>query len=378
MSGDGPSSPSGAFDPTKPDGGSSSTTTTPCVPNASAFDVPGNGCDDDGNGKVDDIVSCDQSLDVDGDAEQLAKAMGLCEKASATTWGLVSARYTNGFTRSTSPADGQHGILPRFGTAVTAREGGALGVLSTGYAREYDSASPSQKLPFNQQPPKAIQESPSPDFPSVTVATHGEPPPGWPKAAAGCPALQNDTFDMASVELVVKVPSNAKGIRFDFDFYSGEWPQWVCSSFNDGFVAMLRSQANKTGEWENISFDAKGNPVSVNFAFFDRCSPGVKTSCKQSAPVTSVCAGGPGELAGTGFAIVDDYCGYGTTSTGGGATGWLVSEAPVVPGETITLKLMVWDTGDFKYDSSVLVDHLHWVPIPVKETTTQRAPPVVR
>ena len=38
---------------------------------------------------------------------------------------------------------------------------------------------------------------------------------GWPKNATGCPALQTDTFDMVAVELVVKVPTNAKGLRFE-------------------------------------------------------------------------------------------------------------------------------------------------------------------
>ena len=141
---------------------------------------------------------------------------------------------------------------------------------------------------------------------------------------------------------------------------------------------MLQSKASASGDFENISFDAVGNPVSVNSAFFDRCTPGVKTSCKQSLPVTSSCPGGTSELAGTGFAIQDDYCGYGTVSSGGGATGWLESLAPISPGETITLKLLVWDTGDFRFDSSVLVDHVHWVTVdPVASPTTDRAPPIV-
>lgn len=340
--------------------------------------MPGNGCDDDADGKVDVEGTCDAALGVDADAESFARALGLCKNASGGAWGLVSAKYVNGFSRDTAPAEGQHGILPRFGFAVTPREGGSLGVLSTGWAREFDAPSNAQKTPFNQQPPNAIQEGPVPGLPSVKAPVRGDPPPGWPKAAQGCPQLSTDTFDMAGIEIALKVPANAKAIRFDFDFYSGEWPQWVCSRYNDGFVAMLASKANTSGTWENVSFDAKGNPVSVNFAFFDRCTPGVKTACKESTPKTSVCPGGTAELAGTGFAATADYCGYGTTSTGGGATGWLVSEAPVVPGEMIRLRLLVWDTGDFKFDSTVLVDHVHWVTTsPAPAPKTERAPPIV-
>lgn len=369
----GEETPPGTFDPATADGGGSSSGSTPCAPNPANVEVPNNGCDDDGDGTVDVVAACDDALGVEDGAESFARALGVCKKASATSWGLVSAKYVSGFTRDAAPADGQHGILSRFGAAVTPREGKTLGLLSTGWAREYNAATSASKKPFNDQPPKAMQEEPVPGFPSVLTARKGEPPPGWPKATAGCPQLSTDTFDMAGVELAIKVPANAKALRFDFDFYSGEWPQWVCSRFNDGFVAMLQSG----GKWENVSFDAKGNPVSVNFAFFDRCTPNVKTSCKESTPKTSVCPGGTSELAGTGFAIVDDYCGYGTNSTGGGATGWLVSSAPVAAGETIKLRFLIWDTGDFKFDSTVLLDHLHWETVaPPPAPSTERAPPL--
>jgi hypothetical protein len=362
----------GSFDPSSP-GSGTPPGGAPCTPSPANVEVPGNGCDDDGDGKIDEPPpTCDASLDVAADADAFARALGLCQRAGPVAWGVVSASYVNGFTRTTAPADGQHGILPGFGFAVAPREGASLGVLSTGWARAYDDGA--AHTPFNSQPPNAMQVAPVAGLPGVVAPVHGEPPPGWPRAAAGCPALSTDTYDMAGVELVVKVPANATGLVFDFDFYSGEWPQWVCSTYNDGFVAMLQSK----GAWQNVSFDKKGDPVSVNFAFFDRCTPGVKTSCKQSMPVTSVCAGGAGELAGTGFAIEDDYCGYGTTSTGGGATGWLESAAPVAPGETITLRLLVWDTGDYKFDSSVLVDHLHWIAAapPPLAPSTDRAPPI--
>ena len=96
----------------------------------------------------------------------------------------------------------------------------------------------------------------------------------------------------------------------------------------------------------------------------------------QASPGTSVCPGGTGELAGTGFDAPGTYCA--APSSGGGATGWLTSTAPVTPGEVITLEFMVWDTGDANLDSSVLIDHFTWVPTagsttPV-ETGTQRPP----
>ena len=116
--------------------------------------------DDDGDGAIDKSASCDDTLDVGGDAEAFARALGICRKASGASWGLVSARYVNGFTRTTPPAEGQHGILDSFGSVVVPREGKRLAVLSTGWAREYDGAS--GKTPFNSQPQLAMQREPVP------------------------------------------------------------------------------------------------------------------------------------------------------------------------------------------------------------------------
>ena len=40
-------------------------------------------------------------------------------------------------------------------------------------------------------------------------------------------------------------------------------------------------------------------------------------------------------------------------------------------GETITLQFVIWDTGDWNYDSSVLVDNLQWYGT-VQMTSTAR------
>jgi hypothetical protein len=79
---------------------------------------------------------------------------------------------------------------------------------------------------------------------------------------------------------------------------------------------------------------------------------------------------GPQELAGTGFEDLGTWCS--SQSTGGGSTGWLTTKAPAAPGETITLKLIIWDTGDPNWDSSVILDHFTWIKGPTM-TGTQPA-----
>jgi hypothetical protein len=154
----------------------------------------------------------------------------------------------------------------------------------------------------------------------------------------------------------------------------------VCTQFNDGFVAWLQSTAfTGNGTDLNISYDAKGDPVSVNNAFFDRCTTGASTGCCAaqgmgpegcgSPTATSACAGGPSELSNTGFYDLNTFCGG--ASTGGGATGWLTTTAPITPGEVITIQFIIWDTGDYNWDSSVLLDHFTWQPGPTMTGTTR-------
>ena len=126
-----------------------------------------------------------------------------------------------------------------------------------------------------------------------------------------------------------------------------------------------------------MSFDKDNNPVSVNNGFFDRCTPGVETGCADDKSTQSTCPGGADELAGTGFGVSGSWCrvfdNSNEKSTSGGATGWLTSQAPVQAGETFTLELMIWDTGDGVLDSSVLIDNFTWVQGNV-DTGTERPP----
>jgi hypothetical protein len=160
-------------------------------------------------------------------------------------------------------------------------------------------------------------------------------PAGFPKNAAGCPASGSQAYDSTGLKLTIRVPTNARSFSYNFQYFSSEYPEWVCTAYNDHFVALLDSQ----GYDGNISFDANQNPVSVNVAFFT--VPGC-TTC--TSPV----------LAGTGF---DGTC---QNKICGGSTDWLYTTAPVTPGETITLRFATWDQGDHKWDSTVLLDNFRW------------------
>lgn len=338
-----------------------------CVPDPKNAEIPGNGCDDDADGTVDNAPPPCDSTATGNTAEDFAHAIGLCdEAASGKGYGLVKAEFTRGYGRNDAPKDEQHGVLGKFGSVIKPREGTKLGVLSTGYAREFDG--PSGNEPFGGETVLGGVQGVSygKDWYNYgrydgSKPGNGSVPPGFPKPASGCDQAPT-TNDVVNVRLTVKAPPNATGIKFDFNFYSGEWPAYICSPFNDGFIAYLTTG----GKGDNISFDSKKNPVSVNNGFFDRCTPGVEIGCGEGGKKgTSECPGGASELTGTGFGIAGQWCsvyqgGGKQTSVNGGATGWLTSQAPITPGETFTIEFMIWDTGDAILDSSVLIDNFAW------------------
>ncbi len=84
------------------------------------------------------------------------------------------------------------------------------------------------------------------------------------------------------------------------------------------------------------------------------------------------------DLAGTGFDDPESgECD--SNSLLGGATGWLTTTGNVVPGETITVRIAIWDTSDHALDSLAVVDAFTWSvdaanPGTVIERTTNTPP----
>lgn len=129
--------------------------------------------------------------------------------------------------------------------------------------------------------------------------------------------------DYAELRVGMTVPDAQFGLAFDFAFLSVEWPDLDGAGFNDMFIAWLESE-----QWTgNMSFDAEGNPISINASFLDYQ--------------------GSAELEG--FAM-----------EGHAGTRWLTTNVGVRPGESVVLVLAVLDLGDGNYDSAVLLDALRW------------------
>lgn len=315
--------------------------------NPGALDLPANGFDEDCDGVIDnEPTDCDTGLSFgSSDPKDFARAIDLCRftTASATgpskTWGVVSATFARADGSNCSDSL-QRAIMTRFGTNNSPQHGQRMASFSSGTARDRDDSG---------------FVNPNGQISHYDAKTFASPPSGFPKSAAGCP---NGTaaYDSCGLKLKVRAPTNVASLSYGFNFFSSEYPEWVCDSYNDSYIAIYDSVANPLAD-KNISFDSKGNPVSVNIGFFS--VPG--TLSDTTHPV----------LLGTGY---DGSCkntnlAGSPSSVCGGSTNWLTTTAPVSPGEEFELMFVIWDTGDHKWDSLVLLDNFQWSSSPATIST---------
>jgi len=331
---------SGAADPPKPFpggpvGGGTSSSGGP-VSSGSSSGSSGKAGDE--NVIADPGAPCDKDLEIDDDdAYAAARAVGICKLATDDDdWGLISAAYV--MVNGGKPVDNKnfdlgHGLLTDLGPKVLPLEGERLLALSSGTAR-----APGDK---GYKSPAGFEKGYGPS----------ESPPGFPKESPSCPGVTTGKpYDDIGLELLLRPPEGAQSLAFDFSFFTYEWPDYVCSEFNDFFVALLNAPPPKY-EDGNISFDQEGNPVSVNNAFVRVCDCTMGPPC-QAPPEDPVkefdCKLGDKLLNKSGF---ESHA----------ATSWLTTKAPVSAGEEVQLRWGVYDSGDEMLDSTVVIDNFRWL-----------------
>jgi hypothetical protein len=326
-----------------------------CDPNRNpnAIEVPTEGSatpfDEDCDDEIDEAEDppCDADIAIDEmDPLFAATAIELCKTSTGPDdWGVVSAKWVlaDGADYTTLPVNQHqgfhlgHGFLDSFGANIQVRRGERMLVVSSGAARD----------------PADVGYQAAGNYDKGYISNH---PQGFPKESPACPgSITGTPHDSTGVELTVNTPSNATGFSFDFDFFTYEWPGFVCSTYNDFFVAIL--DPIPMGQTDgNISFDSAGNPVSVNNALLEvcGCAGNPPNPCSAGGKIFN-CSLGNIELIGTGFGFDTEFSDHGSTS-------WLRTQAPVpTGGGEIKLRFATYDSGDGVLNSTTLVDNFKWI-----------------
>jgi hypothetical protein len=308
--------------------------------NPGAYDFPGNDVDEDCDKKdaTEDATVCDAKLAINSsDPKDGARAIGLCRFVDKKSpgWGVISAKYTDA-SGSGNPSNLlQVGILPDFGP-LKPHEGQRFLALSSGVARA---------------PGQAGYTADCDEFSQEATAA----PSGYPKEPASCKGFdfwglaKPTPYDAVALSLEIRVPTNAKTLTFQSNFYTYEYPDYICSIFNDFFVVMMDPIPAGLPDG-NIAFDQDNNPISVNNSYLRVCEPGTHNERTFACPL------GTADLIGTGF----DGTSTCVPNKKNGSTGWLVTTVPVTGGTIIKLRFAIWDTGDSTLDSTVLLDNFRW------------------
>ncbi len=346
-----------------------------------SLEYPGDGVDNDCNPATldsDPYPTCSTAAIANQDimtqaiisSTKLVKAMDLCQFTQENpslpqkTWGVISSKITlaDG-TEVVAPKNIQMGVLPNFGPNVSPQYGETMAALSTGTARR--EGDPGYKHPQNG--PAAGQlgnfdaQTSCPAPPDYVAANGGQIPSPCGNCMGPNCIVANDSV---ALRIRIRPPTNAKSFSYRFNFYSAEYPEFLCQDYNDYFVALLTGDtAPEIPADGNIAFDAMLNPVSVNNAFFDVCFPAA------GSPPGS-CSGGTVGLIGNGMG------GWSGSITDGGATDWLQNDVPLGlkdnpndPGNPmdqiptaapIEIQFTIWDAGDHNVDSLVLLDRFRW------------------
>ncbi|MBO4711120.1 hypothetical protein J5681_04320 [bacterium] len=382
--------------------------------NPGAYEMKDNYLDDNCNGQVDEVEHCDAGLsltigDYAGNAEKLAKAMGVCAGLISAELSLAGEPVTEmidttcdgGESCSYNPQPRLSRDMPyyesdyqtfavtnMFGTAMVPEDGSnMLTVLSTGQwnnptmnasvatlaAGDMQTASTLPEDWLNMMPGCAVPKAPS-------CGGHN-PQDGLTNQCSGkeIPVGQ----DPIMLTLKMQVPANARAFEFNLFFMSIEYPTTVCSdnNYNDFFVALLDStynEKNPNAEYKNpydknLAKDELGNPVGVDLApagLFKACNPDCKNALTGNLNKWGACEGDV-LLNGTGFGT-EGKSGMIGCADGHGGTGWLRVVGNVEPNEEITLRLVLFEQGkvgygpDHSWDSTVVLDGFTWLPTPKK------------
>ena len=365
----------------------------PELVNPGAIEVVGNGVDDNCNNLTDlfdtaDTLPCDGGLaSSSSNPLDYVKAMGLCRFTEENpadpadrTWGVISAELVRA-DGSVLDYAGAKSIRSGFGGSITPINGQAAAVLSSGIAADATQTNPGPNggapggFNVSTSQPSTVDISNCADPKCIDDWFNASNPPlknpGELNAAPNCgdPTLgpPNEANDSVMLYLRLRAPTNAKAFSFNSYFFSAEYPEYVCTDFNDQFIALVDTPGgtpqpipNPTDKNLLVHSDGADKwPIGINVAagtdLFAVCNQGdIPNQCQTSQIDPLSCQFGVGDLAGTGF---EDSGGC----IIGGGTFWLTTAGNIIPGDIVELRIVIWDVGDTAFDSLAILDGFSWL-----------------
>jgi hypothetical protein len=317
------------------------------------------GIDNDCDGYVDNLITCESSLPAGSDYNPVdhANAANVCDNPKCPR--LVGSKA---IWYGPSPMTAQR-VTAHVGTSgefvprtIPANPSGAppavnsyLSFLSNGVAQDSvdnPSYSTCPGTDFN-----VMFTNPMP----LSAAQNVNP------CGTGVDESTVPVYDYTELRMTIQAPINAGSFSFDLGFFSEEYPVYICQGYNDTFLAIQYSQQYPTGF--QIAYDATGHRINVNNAFFQDCNPCSDCVSGQTG-VDITCPNGIAPLKGTFYDVAlgpssapPSQC---NQDHGSGGTDWLTTTSPIVPGETFTLSWIIFDEYDGILDSAVILDHFRW------------------
>lgn len=303
-----------------------------------SIEDPSDGVDNDCDGFIDNAEpDCDCQASEPGETmtQRMLKALGLCNQA------VVLSATPNGNSLGYGAFTDWGSVLPRTQANSPSVEGLPTNncqfvILSTGTARAAD---------------------PQDDTYSSDLGIYNTSDPAPSSGQDGA-----EINDLTQFQIRLKVPPNVTGFSFDFVFFSAEYPEFVCTEFNDTFYALVEGDPGLNGgQRTNISFDQNSNEITVNNGFFEY----------QIPPWTF-------NIAGTGYEAADSLAAwtmfavsgctlpsYAAPKYRGSMSGWLRTTSPLTAGEEVDLIFSIHDEGDEILDSAVIIDNFRWQTVPI-------------
>jgi large repetitive protein len=328
---------SDSFTYTISDGKGGSATATVTITVEAAANQPPDAVDDEvevaeGSGsRAIDVLSNDVDPDFDGLTitanTQPETGTVTCDEVSCTFvsevgfTGQVSFTYTisDGFASDTATVTVS--VLPCPDLTPAFTESGLI----DGYAW-IECSSPDAHANFGSDLTPVIVPEGTLALMTSGLATDAEGSPETFVSTAHANTFQGAN-DVSVLRLDLTIPDLANCLAFDVAFGSEEYPEFVGSAFNDGFIAELDSstwmvEGSIITAPDNFAFDELGNVISVNSSFF-----------------------------GAGRVLTEAGMTY------DGTTPRLRAQSPV-SGGSHSLYLTIFDASDHVYDSAALIEGL--------------------